>query len=71
MKKYVFSFINFHDNDLTSKVIESDLDMTAVVINELEARSWEVTGNGSMSPTIQDLKNFAFDCDSMFNIIEI
>lgn len=71
MKKYVFSFISFHDNELTSKVIESDLDITTVALNELQAKSWDVTEDGSMSPTLEDLKNFAFNCDCMFEIIEV
>lgn len=69
MKKYVYSFISFHDSDLTSKVIESDLDPIAIVIKELDILGWQM-GDAKFD-SIDQLKTFAFDCDSMFNIIEI
>lgn len=38
MKKYVFSHISFFDNILTSKVVESDLDVLTVATEEFAGR---------------------------------
>lgn len=70
MKKYVFSHISFFDNVMTSKVIESDLD-------ELTVATKEFTGMTGFDPSdtpinnLDDLKCFAFDCESMIEIIEV
>lgn len=70
MKKYVFSHISFFDNIMTSKVIESDL-------SDLEVATQEFAGMTGFDPSgesiqnLDDLKGFAFDCDSMIEIIEV
>ena len=68
MKRYVYSYINWFDHDLVSKIIESDETMIQVAKNELNANGYEVD---SEILTLQDLKRFAFDCDSMIEIIEV
>ncbi len=70
MKKYVFSHISFFDNIMTSKVIESDLDIVSIGIKEFAG----MTGfdpSGESIQNLDDLKGFAFDCDSMIEIIEV
>lgn len=67
MKKYVFSFISFMDNIMTSKIIQSEKDMLEVAIDELNLCGYDV----EEVYDIEGLKRFAFDCDSMFEIIEI
>lgn len=70
MKKYVFSHISFVDNIMTSKVIESDLDALSVATQEFV----DMTGfDPSDTPinNVDDLKCFAFDCESMIEIIEV
>jgi len=69
MKKYVFSYINFFDNVLTSKVIESDLDAFHVAFKEFCDRGWDLDDEDL--ETLEDLKKFAFNCDTMIEIIEV
>ena len=70
MKKYVFSFLNFHDCDLTSKVIESDLDAFEVAYEEMTGRGGDFEDFTDVN-TIDDLKKYAFNGDCMFEIIEV
>ena len=69
MKKYVFSHISFFDNVLTSKVILSDLDAFHVAHNEFCNMGWDLDDEDL--ETLEDLKNFAFNCDAMIEIIEV
>lgn len=71
MKKYVFSFINFFDNMLTSKVIESTLPILTVAIQEIGGLGWDVEDSDREINNLDDLKCFMFDCDAMFEIIEV
>lgn len=66
--KYVFSFINLFDHVMTSTVIESEKDSFEVAKEALLGRGYDPYEE---SKTLEDLKCFAFDCDSMFEIIEI
>lgn len=69
MKKYVFSHISLFDNVLTSKVIESTLPMLTIAMQELVCKGWELEDEGIK--TLEDLKNFAFNCECMIEIIEV
>lgn len=71
MKTYVFSFISFFDNVMTSKIIESSEDPVTLVQEELTEKGWAMDPEGYDIDSIEDLKRFAFDCDSMFEIIEV
>lgn len=68
-KKYVFSFINWFDNELTLKIIESDLSAIEVAIEQLCEFGWKPEEEDRKS--LKHLKQFAFDCDAMFEIIEV
>ena len=73
MKRYVFSFISFFDNDLQSKIIEAE--------NRLAALEKGFTEEGFKIPEdLYDqatddedkedlLKQEAFNCDSMIEVI--
>ena len=52
---------------MTSKIIQSEKDMLEVAIDELNLCGYDV----EEVYDIEGLKRFAFDCDSMFEIIEI
>lgn len=67
MKKYVFTWIDFSDNEMTSKIILSDLDAFEVAYREMTGRGWDFTDVN----TIDDLKNSAFNSDCLFEIIEV
>ncbi len=67
MKKYVFSWINFHENQLTSEIIDTEYSMLEVVREFLNNDGWEVQD----IQTIESLKEIAFSGDCMFEIIEI
>jgi hypothetical protein len=69
MKKYVFSHISFFDNVLTSKVVASDLSALEVAIQELVNQGWDLADEGTSD--LEELKNFAFNCECMFEIIEV
>lgn len=69
MKKFVFSHFSRHTDELTSKIIESDKSALEVVIDELIGHQWDFSDEEIKS--IEDLKNFAFKCDEMIEIIEV
>ena len=70
MKKYVFSYISFFDNVLTSQVITcEDLDALTVAAAALQGKGWDLRDEGISD--LEELKNFAFDCECIFEIIEI
>lgn len=70
-KKYVFSFINFFDNVMTSKVVESTLPILTVAIQEIGGLGWDVEDSDRGINNLGDLKRYMFDCDAMFEIIEV
>ncbi len=71
MKKYVFSHISFFDNIMDSKVIESDLDALQVATQEFARMTGSYPPGEENIQNLDDLKNFAFNCDSMIEIIEV
>tara|TARA_B100002003_G_C14118371_1_gene537888 strand:+ start:346 stop:564 length:219 start_codon:yes stop_codon:yes gene_type:complete len=70
MPRYAISKISFFDNELTTVIVEA-INADQALIKEnihdylgLTERELELT-------SMQDLKQLAFDSDSMINVIEI
>lgn len=68
-KKYVFSHVSLFDNVLTSKVVESTLPILTVAMLEFQGKGWDLDDEDIKN--LEDLKNFAFNCEVIFEIIEI
>lgn len=68
MKKYVYGFINFFDNELKFDLITSDKSALEVAKEMFCGAGYEVYED---TDTLDKLKALAFDCDSMLNIVEI
>ena len=69
MKRFCVSFIDFFDNDLTSKMVEGENELDAA-LSYLE----KYQGPKLCSEDFQDLENLkenCFDNDCMINAIEI
>ena len=71
MKTYVVSFINFFDNEMVSEIVHSDKTELEVLkeylVEKQEASNEDLKG----MITVEDCKQYCFDCDSMCNIIEV
>ena len=64
MKKFAVSYINFYDNNLQTKIIEAN--------NWKEALDKSEFFTGLELPEdFQEAKQEAFNCDSMFEVVEI
>jgi hypothetical protein len=68
MTKYVYSYISFFDNVMTSVIIESDKTAFEIAKEQCELNDWQVYEDIT---TLEALKQFAFECDFMFEIIEV
>lgn len=71
MKTYVISFINFFDNELVSDIVRSD-KTEVEVLKEYLFKGQEADNEDLKNlNTIEECKEYCFDCDSMCNIIEV
>ncbi len=68
-KSFCVSFINFFDNDLTSKVVEavSELDAALLYLEKYQNFNFY----DKIFEDLEQLKQFCFNCDCMINAIEI
>lgn len=64
MNKYVVAFISFHDNVLTQEIIEAESEFQAALTKMGESTFGD-------EETLDDLKQLAFDCDSMISVFKI
>lgn len=73
MKKYAVSYINFFDNILTTKIIEIDGDwkdaLKQLFFQDYGNELFE--GDELFKVDIEKAKEIAFDCDFLFDVVEI
>lgn len=68
MPKYCVAYINFYDNIMTQEIVKAKTELDAL------RTSLEINGYDSSDEkfsSIEEVKQFAFDCDSMVSAIEI
>lgn len=71
MPRYVVSHIDWFDHDLTSEIVEASDPVSAMKAHsKTKTYEWE-NQDGTPCETIEEMKQVAFDCDSMVNAIEI
>lgn len=67
MKRFVVAYISFHDNELVQYIYLAEDEYSALknfmIINGMEPYD--------DLETVESLKQFAFDCDSMVSAIEV
>lgn len=71
--KYAVAAMNFYDNELTIKVVHAD-NWKDAVLQHLQYAPTEDTPEDEkpqFPDDIEDAKAFAFDMDSMFDVIEL
>jgi hypothetical protein len=68
MAQYVVSYINFFDNDLVSKKVTADSWFEAL---QLSGYYEGIEFTPEQQLDINLAKNEAFNCDSMFDVLEI
>ena len=68
MRTFAVSYINWFDHELDTQFIQAE--------NEIEAACQRLLGAGyeldqEAFLTLEDVKHFAFDCDSMVHAVEL
>ena len=66
-KKYAVSFIDFYNNDLSTKIVFADSWLEAFKEAHPDYNEW-VTSIGPVSQ--EEAKQAAFDADFTFNVVE-
>lgn len=66
MKKYAISYMDFFNNDLKMELIETETEIEALKIAFEKLHEIEPVGK-----TTEDIKDEAFDCDSLVACIEV
>lgn len=67
MKKFAVGYINFHDNDMVTEIVEADSWQEALVLHSLiTSDSYDTTDS-----TLEQMKCHAFDMDEMIDIVEV
>lgn len=69
MKKYCVSWISFHDNELSSSIIEAPDLLSATKFAYFSLL--DVDYEDDQPQSIVEIKQAAFDCDGMVNAIEV
>ena len=68
--RYVVSYMNYSDNNLTSKIVEASTEVEAATkLPELEWLNHVITATPSV--TLNELQDIAFDGDSLFAVIAV
>jgi len=66
MKKYAVSYMDFFDNDLTTRIVEVDGDWKDALKEAFPRTSNDIHGD-----EIEEVKDNAFDQDWLFEVVEI
>ena len=70
MPKFAVGWINFFDNDLKIEIIEAETWKEALVHHSSivpDRTSWA----DQISDDIEETKEMVFDCDCMFDVVEV
>lgn len=70
MKKFVVSYIDFFDNDLTSVIIEASNEFDSMIKYLEQYQNVELYDHPKIKDE-NDIKEFCFNCDAMINSIKI
>ena len=65
MKKFAVSYISFFDNKMTIKIVEAN-DWKAALVQSEFMKDYD-----DLPEDFEEAKQAAFDCDSMFEVMEI
>jgi hypothetical protein len=68
MKKYVWAFISFNDNEMKMGHGRFSSEQAAIIF-AMKTNGWEC--EAEEFDTVQDIKRFAFDCDCMVGAYSI
>ena len=72
MSRYVVSYMNFHYNNLQSRLVEADTWQSAVRAANYDLDyALEGTGDVEGPVTLEDAQFVAFNADEMFNVLLI
>lgn len=69
MKKFAVSHIDWFSHDLQTKIVEAETKELALAASEF----YDTDGLSCIAeaPTWEEAKQYAFDMDSMFEVVEI
>ena len=67
MKRYATAYISFFDNALHMHIVEAENKLDAI----RKVLALNNDGDIGKGDTVEEIQQFAFDCDSMVNAIEL
>jgi hypothetical protein len=70
MTRYAVAYISFHDNDMKMQIIDANSERNALIFT-LKLQGWETSDLDLLKATPEELKQYAFDCDSMIGAIAL
>jgi hypothetical protein len=72
MNRYAVSFISFHDNDLKTEIVRANHEREAILMHTTFISTMEGCDIQRVLPqTIEDIKMFCWDGDSMIDCVII